>query len=44
MDSNQPDPQLLRDLVTQEMPFGKYQGRLLADLPEPYLVWMAVRN
>ena len=41
MDSNQPDPQLLRDLVTQEMPFGKYQGRLLADLPEPYLVWMA---
>jgi uncharacterized protein (DUF3820 family) len=41
MDSNQPDPQLLRDLVTQEMPFGKYQGRLLADIPEPYLVWMA---
>ena len=41
MDSNPPDPQLLRDLVTQEMPFGKYQGRLLADLPEPYLVWMA---
>ena len=41
MDSNQPDPQRLRDLVTQEMPFGKYQGRLLADLPEPYLVWMA---
>ena len=41
MDNTQPDPQLLRDLVTQEMPFGKYQGRLLADLPEPYLVWMA---
>ena len=44
MDSNQPDPQLLRDLVTQEMPFGKYQGRLLADLPEPYLVWMAAKG
>ncbi len=41
MESSQPDPQLLRDLVTLEMPFGKYQGRLLADLPEPYLVWMA---
>ncbi|UTA49633.1 DUF3820 family protein [Simiduia sp. 21SJ11W-1] len=21
------------------MPFGKYQGQMLADLPEPYLVW-----
>jgi uncharacterized protein (DUF3820 family) len=21
------------------MPFGKYQGRLLIDLPEPYVVW-----
>lgn len=41
MDNLQPDPQLLRDLVTTEMPFGKYQGRLLADVPEPYLVWMA---
>ncbi len=26
-------------LVTTEMPFGKYKGRLLSDLPEPYLVW-----
>lgn len=33
------DPGMLKDLVTQTMPFGKYQGRLLADLPEPYLVW-----
>jgi len=22
------------------MPFGKYAGTLLIDLPEPYLVWM----
>ena len=41
MDSYQPDPQLLRDLVTAEMPFGKYQGRVLADVPEHYLVWLA---
>ncbi len=33
------DPSLLKDLVTTSMPFGKYHGRLLADLPEPYLVW-----
>lgn len=22
-----------------EMPFGKYKGTLLIDLPEPYVVW-----
>jgi len=25
--------------VNQIMPFGKYQGRRLIELPEPYLVW-----
>lgn len=28
-------------LVSRQMPFGKYQGRLLADLPGPYLAWFA---
>jgi len=28
-------------LVTREMPFGKYKGRLIADLPGPYLNWFA---
>lgn len=28
-------------LVSRRMPFGKYQGRLLADLPGPYLAWFA---
>nr|WP_234418612.1 DUF3820 family protein [Dongshaea marina] len=23
------------------MPFGKYQGRILVDLPEEYLLWFA---
>jgi len=23
------------------MPFGKYKGSLLIDLPEPYVVWFA---
>lgn len=26
-------------LANQVMPFGKYKGDLLLDLPEPYLVW-----
>lgn len=33
------DPKLLVELANMRMPFGKYQGRLLIDLPEPYLVW-----
>lgn len=35
------DPELLRRLVTTEMPFGKYKGRLIADLPGNYLAWFA---
>ena len=31
----------LQLLVTREMPFGKYKGRLLADLPGDYLRWFA---
>ncbi|GAA0875348.1 DUF3820 family protein [Wandonia haliotis] len=26
-------------LANTKMPFGKYQGHFLVDLPEPYLVW-----
>lgn len=33
------NPELLSQLVTMRMPYGKYQGRLLCDLPESYLVW-----
>jgi uncharacterized protein (DUF3820 family) len=29
----------LQRLVTVAMPYGKYQGRLIADLPGPYLAW-----
>ncbi len=35
------DPELLDLLVRREMPFGKYQGRLIADLPGHYLTWFA---
>jgi len=35
-----PDPQQLRRLASTRMPYGKYAGRLLLDLPEPYVVWL----
>ncbi|MFJ1574176.1 DUF3820 family protein [Pseudomonas sp. NPDC088322] len=34
-------PEYLQLLVTRSMPFGRYQGRLLADLPGDYLGWFA---
>ncbi|MEW6981437.1 DUF3820 family protein [Colwelliaceae bacterium 6471] len=33
------DQKLLVEAVNQIMPFGKYAGRKLIQLPEPYLVW-----
>ena len=35
------DPRDLELLVTRTMPFGKYKGRLIADLPGHYLNWFA---
>jgi uncharacterized protein (DUF3820 family) len=33
------DNTLLIEAINQTMPFGKYAGRKLLYLPEPYLVW-----
>lgn len=33
------DPKILQDLVTMKMPYGKYKGTLICDLPEFYLAW-----
>lgn len=33
------NPQLLNELVSMKMPFGKYKDKLICDLPESYLVW-----
>lgn len=33
------DSELLKQAINTTMPFGKYSGRKLIELPEPYLVW-----
>lgn len=33
------NPEILNQLISMQMPFGKYKGKLLCDLPESYLVW-----
>ena len=34
-------PEELERLLTVEMPYGKYKGRVIADLPGNYLNWFA---
>jgi len=38
------DPEVMLKLVQYRMPFGKYAGQLLIDLPEPYVVWFAKKG
>ena len=39
-----PDPEILIKLANMRMPYGKYKDRLLIDLPEPYVVWLAQKG
>ncbi len=39
-----PNPEVLLRLVETRMPYGKYAGRALIDLPEPYLVWFSQKG
>ena len=34
-----PSGESLLELKTMKMPFGKYEGRSIIHLPEPYLLW-----
>jgi len=34
-----PDSELLKTLVSMPMPFGKYKGTVLCNLPVSYLEW-----
>lgn len=40
----QPDGELLITLVRMKMPFGKYKGTILCDLPVSYLEWFAKKG
>lgn len=35
----EPNKEALLELAHYKMPFGKYKGQYLVDLPLPYLVW-----
>ena len=39
-----PDYDLLLKIAKTRMPFGKYAGRYLVDLPEPYVVWFSQKG
>jgi hypothetical protein len=39
MNTSAPDPNILLDLVKMRMPFGKFKGVILKDLPVNYLEW-----
>lgn len=41
MENMQPDPKILVDIVQTRMPYGKYKGTIIADLPVYYLEWMS---
>lgn len=38
------DKEDLVKIATVKMPFGKYSGRILIDLPEDYLLWFAKKE
>lgn len=35
------DKEVLIKLANTPMPYGRYKGRVIIDLPGPYLVWFA---
>ncbi|MCC8426764.1 DUF3820 family protein [Mucilaginibacter sp. UR6-11] len=39
MEQIKPDSRILVDIVQTKMPFGKYKGAFISDLPVSYLEW-----
>ncbi len=44
MELCQPQQHELIEIANTRMPFGKYKGLLLVQLPEPYLVWYSQKG
>ena len=44
MDDLNKNQQLMLKLAQATMPFGKYKGVRLVDLPEPYVVWFSQKG
>jgi uncharacterized protein (DUF3820 family) len=42
--SDRPDSESLIQIAQMRMPFGRYAGTRLIDLPEPYVVWFRNRG
>lgn len=38
------NPKLLEELFELKMPFGKYAGTYIGDLPEHYILWFASKG
>jgi len=38
------DKEQLIEIANTEMPFGKYKGRVLIDVPEEYFLWFARKD
>lgn len=44
MENITPDSKILTEIVQTEMPFGKYKGTLISDLPVHYLEWFHAKG
>ena len=40
----EPDFEVLVEIARMKMPFGRYSGTRLIDLPEPYVVWFKAKG
>ncbi|MDO4880692.1 MAG: DUF3820 family protein [Capnocytophaga sp.] len=37
-------PEILKEILTTPMPYGKYKGTIIADLPIYYLEWFSAKG
>jgi len=42
--NNKPDPSILTDIVRMPMPYGKYKGTVIKNIPTYYLEWLSIQG